>query len=114
MQKRAKALLIPIEVKKSVAYRDEVNGWPCCFWCGAPAPSSSPLAFSNAHYIARSQGGLGIEKNIITLCPICHKTFDQPSTDDQVRTSVLMKEHIGKYLKNHYPNWQEKDLVYKK
>lgn len=112
--KRAKALQIPTAVKRAVAARDEVNGWTCCFWCREPAPSADPLAYSNAHYIARSKGGLGIEQNIITLCPRCHKTFDQPSTDDQVRTSISMKEYIGKYLRDCYPGWCEEDLVYKK
>lgn len=30
----------------------------------------SSYAMPNAHYIARAQGGLGIEENIVTLCLI--------------------------------------------
>ena len=111
MQKRTKALQIPIEVKKAVAERDKVNDWTCCVYCGLPAPSEAPLAFSNAHYIARSQGGLGIEENILTLCPNCHKAFDQ-SSDAGVRQ--YLKEIFKAYLESKYENWREDDLVYKK
>lgn len=111
MQKRTKALAIPISVKKAVAQRDAVDGWPCCVYCGIPAPTEAPLAFSNAHYIARSQGGLGIEKNTLTLCPICHKEYDQ-SPDAGKRQ--YLKEIFKNYLSSIYKNWREEDLVYKK
>ena len=73
---RTKALEIPKEVKEAVAERDMY----CCIWCGKPAPTTNPLAFSNAHYIPRSQGGLGIEENILTLDWECHLRYDQSIT----------------------------------
>ncbi len=51
MSKRSKACDISPKVKKKVWERDN----HCCIICG------SPYAMPNAHYIARSQGGLGIE-----------------------------------------------------
>ena len=105
---RTQALEIPIEVKKKVAERDSIDGHPCCIWCGKPAPSSNPLAFSNAHYIPRSQGGLGIEQNTLTLDWECHLKYDQTEMHER------MKEFFKSYLKTKYPDWDEKNLVYKK
>ena len=62
MSKRSKACDISMEVKKKVWERDEHK----CVIC------HNPYAKPNAHYIARSQGGLGIEENIVTLCLRCH------------------------------------------
>lgn len=106
--KRTKALEIPIEVKKKVAERDSIDGHPCCIWCGKPAPTSNPLAFSNAHFVSRGQAGLGIEENILTLCWECHLRFDQ-STDREE-----MKSFFRCYLKSKYPDWDDENLIYKK
>lgn len=107
-KKRTKSLEIPIKVKKAVAERDSVEMWACCLWCGRPAPTDNPLAFSNAHYIARSQGGLGIEENILTLCPYCHASFDNSENRE------TMKRILKNYLKSKYSDWDEKKLIYKK
>ena len=107
MKKRTKELSIPIKVKETVAKRDSFDGWPCCLLCGTPAPSEYPLAFSNAHYIRRSQGGLGIEENILTLCPDCHRWFDESG-------EKRLMEKFAKYLQGCYPKWDEEELRYKK
>lgn len=108
MNNRTKALAIPQAVKRAVAERDSAGGWPVCIYCGRPAPTDSPLAFSNAHYIARSQGGLGIAPNILTLCPTCHAAYDQ--TDRRAE----LREYFRAYLKSIYNDWREEALVYKK
>ena len=105
---RTKALEIPLEVKKAVAERDSVDGWACCICCGKPAPTENPLAFSNAHYISRGQGGLGIEENILTLCWKCHMRYDQSTERDN------MKAFFREYLEGKYPEWEEEKLFYKK
>lgn len=92
--KRTKALEIPPRVKKKVLERD---GW--CIWCGRQG-------LPNAHYIARSQGGLGIEQNILTLCPDCHRRYDQTVHRKE------MREYFRNYLKEQYPNWDESTLIY--
>lgn len=107
-KKRTKGLEIPIKVKQAVAERDSCEGHPCCLWCGKPAPTTNPLAFSNAHYIARSQSGLGIEENILTLCPDCHGRYD--NGDNRATMRVIFKC----YLKGKYSDWDEGDLVYVK
>jgi 5-methylcytosine-specific restriction endonuclease McrA len=108
MHERTKALGITIAAKEAVADRDSFDGWPCCLLCGTPAPVNNRLAFSNAHYISRAQGGLGREDNILTLCPDCHRRYDQ-STDRE-----KLKRFFKRYLIEQYPNWKEENLYYKK
>ena len=104
---RTEALSIPRLVKNLVARRDSVDGWPCCILCGKPAPSRHILGFSNAHYISRAQGGLGIEKNILTLCWDCHQAYDGPERN-------TLRPILRRYLREHYDDWNEEDLTYKK
>ena len=108
MHTRTKALGITIAVKEAVADRDSFDGFPCCILCGSPAPVNNRLAFSCCHYISRSQGGLGVEENILTLCPGCHRRYDQ--TTDR----AMLQPFFGRYLKEHYHDWDETKLVYKK
>lgn len=104
---RTQALSIPMDVKKAVALRDACDGWPCCVLCGTPAPSGNTTGFSNAHYISRAQGGLGVEENILTLCPRCHRGYDG---DDKEH----LKPVLRRYLRECYQNWDEENLVYKR
>ena len=97
MHKRTKALSIPPEVKQAVYERDEGS----CVICGR---AGNP----NAHFIARSQGGLGIEENIVTLCPNCHRDYDISEKRSFYRE--LIREHLD----THYPNFSDEDRVYKK
>ena len=97
--KRTKAVDITQKVKKIVWERDN----HCCIICG------SPYAMPNAHYLSRGQHlGLGIEKNIVTLCINCHRAYDQSTEREKY------KEFIKNYLMSKYADWNEKDLVYRK
>jgi len=102
--RRAKAVAIPTKVKKRVAERDEIDGWTCCVNCG------SPNGLPEAHYIARSDGGLGIEQNIVTLCRDCHNKFDFGRREERIEIG----NHIKEYFMSIYPDWNEEDLIYKK
>ena len=95
--KRTKALAIPESVKRAVYERD---GGRCvlCSRFGEP----------NAHFIARSHGGLGIEENIVTLCPECHRRYDQTTDRKWIR------EYLQDYLVRQYPGWDVTKLIYKK
>jgi hypothetical protein len=106
MRKDTKARDFSRKAKEQIAERDSIDGWPCCVRCGAAAPA--PLAFSNAHFIARSQGGLGIPENGLTLCPECHRRYDQTTE------RKAMREYFRKYLLEKYPGWKEEDLIYRK
>lgn len=96
--KRTKALDIPPVVKRRVWERD--GG--CCILCG------SPHAMPNAHYIARSQSGLGIERNVVTLCIRCHDAYDKTTDRKAIR------QRIKDYLISKYEDWNENELYYKK
>lgn len=106
MRKDTKARSIPKHVKEAVAERDCCDGWPCCINCGRPAPPERQTAFSCAHFVSRAQGGLGIEENILTLCPECHRRYDQTTEREELRS--FFREH----LKSKYPNWDEEKLYY--
>ena len=106
--RRTEKLAISRVVKAQVANRDSWGGWPCCVLCGLPSPADDPLAFSNAHYIPRSHGGLGTEENILTLCPACHRKFDQSGSRDAIR------KLLRRYLQEQYETWNEEDLIYRK
>ncbi len=108
MRKDTKARDFNRSAKLQIADRDSIGGWPCCINCGQPAPAEAPTAFSNAHFISRAQGGLGIPENGLTLCPGCHRRYDQ-STERSA-----MREFFREYLKSKYPDWDEKNLYYRK
>ena len=107
MKKQTKALAIPKAVKDAVYLRD--NGR--CVLCG------STLGEPVAHVVRRSQGGMGIEKNIVTLCPFCHQAYDEGTTlwrfgKGTTRESLYC--HLVAHLKRFYPDWNRADMIYRK
>lgn len=100
MNTRTKFTNISQDTKKKVYERD--NG--CCILCGKPVYES----LANAHIIPRSKGGLGIEENIVTLCPECHHDFDQSTKRKQIY------EIIKRYIVKCYQGWTEEKMIYKK
>lgn len=101
MSKRSKACEISPKTKEIVWERDNHK----CVICGKYVT----VACANAHYIKRSQGGLGIEQNIVTLCLKCHYE------EDFGKDTKLYEEMIKKHLKGHYgSSWNISDLIYKK
>ncbi len=107
MRNDTKARAISKQVKIRVAARDSIEDWPCCVFCGRPSPDGG-IEWSNAHYISRAQGGLGIEENILTLCPDCHRAYDQTTEREEMRA------YFREYLMDHYPEWDEQKLVYRR
>lgn len=63
----------------------------------------------NAHYISRAHGGLGIEKNVVTLCFKCHHNYDNGKDKD---LSERIKKKIEYHLNYHYPNWKMYTIKY--
>ena len=106
MRKDTKARDFDRKAKEAIAERDSIDGWPCCVNCGAAAPA--PLAWSNAHFIARSQSGLGVPENGLTLCPECHRRYDQTTARAE------MRGYFREYLSSIYEDWDETKLYYKK
>ena len=99
--RRTKATDITKALRQTVALRD--NGR--CIYCGKVVP----IACSNAHFIKRSQGGLGIPENIVTLCPECHYE------EDFGQNCKEYEDFIEEYLKEYYgKSWNKESLIYKK
>lgn len=96
--KRAKAVDIPQKVKKAVWKRDGRR----CVLCG------NPEAMPNAHVIPRSQGGLGIEENVVTLCMRCHDALDH------TMARKILHARLVSYLRGIYPGWDGIEKVYRK
>ena len=96
--KRSKETDISDEVKQIVYERD--GG--LCIKCHRPG-------IPNAHYKRRSQGGLGIPENVVTLCQKCHNKFDDGFYREEIGN------YIAEYLKSIYgASWRETDLIYNK
>ena len=90
---------ISSKVKKIVWARDNER----CIFCG------SHYAMPNAHAIkSRANGGLGIEKNIVTACIVCHNAMDQSIA----RPRYL--KYAREYLENIYGPIDESEVVYDK
>lgn len=98
MHKRTKMVAIPPKVRQEVENRDGHR----CIFC------NSSNCRGEAHYIGRAQGGLGVPKNIITVCQSCHREMDNGKNTQRYR------EIAKKYLMSKYPDWDEEDLVFNK
>ena len=95
---RTKATSIPPKVREEVEERDKHR----CIFCG------STDARGEAHFVRRSQGGLGIPQNILTVCRKHHRLLDEGPNKE------WYQEKAREYLKSMYPDWDEKELVYNK
>lgn len=86
-----------------------------CIFCARQyhMKSSSPYAYQIPdimHYINKSQGGLGIPENGVLGCRYHHSLLDNGNRGLREQMLQMMREH----LKQHYPNWDESQLYYKK
>lgn len=100
VSKMAKACDISQETKEVVWERDNHK----CIFCGKHVP----VGCANSHYIPRSQGGLGIEQNIVTACPECHHEQDNGLNTEYYELKTK------RYLQSHYGDLLEINLIYKK
>lgn len=95
--KRTKATSIPKSVKEKVLKRDGGR----CIICGR-------MGYPNAHLVKRSQGGMGVEENIVTLCPECH------IEEDMGPNCRSYERKIEEYLEKQYPGWTRDKVTYNK
>lgn len=97
---RTKACSIPESVKLEVWNRDNHQ----CVFCKKTVPHRC----ANSHIIPRSQGGLGIPENIITVCPECHHEQDNGKNTEYYDKLAKL------YIENIYKNWEKEKVIYKK
>ena len=98
VSKRSKACDISPMVRNEVLKRDNCQ----CIICG------EKHNLQIAHYISRGRLGLGIPQNLATMCVHCHFSYDNGKYHNEI------KEAFEDYLKAHYDDWNEKELIYKK
>ena len=79
----------------------EPDGYRCVY-CGR---TDRPIEL--AHFISRTRGGLGVPKNLISLCGDCHRDYDGARHSE-------IQPFLAEYLKSKYPDWNENDLIYQK
>ena len=104
--KRTSGTAISYDVKMKVFQRDRGR----CVVCG-----SLYNVEANAHFIPASEGGLGIEENIVTLCNHqsqnkCHVKFDFGTDEERETIRNIIQEHLLK----HYPKWSRDKVELKK
>lgn len=99
--RRTKALSISAAVRERVRERDG-----CCVLCFLKRGIFNARGLECAHYISRGQSGLGIEENLVMLCPSCHKETDQSEKREANR------EMIAEHLRNIYESWDEISKTY--
>lgn len=104
--RRSKATDISPKVKQAVWERDHGR----CVVCGC-----TRNVMPNAHFLSRSQGGLGIEENIVTLCTgltnnNCHYRYDNGDRTEREE----LKAKIEDYLRSKYPSWNIEKITYRR
>lgn len=100
MKRETKSTAIPASVRLAVWLRDGQE----CVLCGRPVP----VECGNAHIVRRSQGGRGIEQNLFTACPRCHKDHDEG------QNAKILQLQIIKYITALYPGWSRESVTYHK
>lgn len=80
----------------------------CCVLCRLKTGQRNGYKLQCAHYISRGQGGMGIEQNLVMLCPNCHRRTDQTNERDG---NLNM---IAGYLRTKYPGWDDIAKTYNK
>lgn len=100
MRSETKATQIPRSVKLAVWTRDGQR----CAICGRAVPWTC----ANAHIVRRSQGGRGVEQNVFTACPICHRDHDEG------KYAKILQAQIIDYIKTLYPGWTRESVTYRK
>lgn len=78
-------MAIPAKVRNKVLARDSFDGWPCCVYCGEPAPG-----LHLHHVIRRSQGGTDTVDNLVALCFGCHMALH----DGDIKIEDFVKDYI--------------------
>lgn len=111
MNRSTKQHQFSTKTRKKIRERDN----NACIFCtmGYPAKDATWIDLQPAdimHYIPRSQGGLGIEQNGAVGCRYHHSLMDNGNKG--LRPDMLMR--FENYLRNIYPGWDKKDLIYDK
>lgn len=108
MHRQTKATSIPQGTKVEVNRRDGGR----CIICGAPGGP-------HCHIVRRSQGGMGVTQNIVTLCGECHYALDEGLFLGRLKPLGLnsrqdVEDYVIDYIKGFYPDWTRESVTYHK
>ncbi len=111
MNRSTKQHQFSTKTRKKIRERDN----NACIFCtmGYPAKGATWIDLQPTdimHCIPKSQGGLGIEQNGAVGCRYHHSLMDNGNKG--LRPDMLMR--FENYLRNIYPGWNKKDLIYDK
>ncbi len=105
--KQTKAREFSAKARKEIKARDGD-----CIFCKMGYHMAPEAGYLNSimHYIPRSKNGLGVPQNGAVGCQYHHTMLDN---GNQGRREEML-EIFREYLKEQYPDWDEKKLVYTK
>lgn len=105
MNKMTKACDFPDAVRKRIVERD--GG---CIFCKMGYDIRKECGYGQQimHYIPRSHGGKGVEKNGAVGCLYHHGNLDNSPKRAE------MKALFAKYMRLQYDDWNEDELIYSK
>lgn len=111
MTKRTQALQFDTKTKYEVWKRDHGS----CIFCRINYHMQCTDVFELGvmdimHFIPKSSGGMGIEKNGAVGCRYHHHLLDNGSQGLRMEMLAIFENH----LRDHYKNWNSDDLLYKK
>lgn len=109
--KQAKAREFSAKARKRIRERDNNT----CIFCvrNYNMERATPAGLymkSIMHYIPRAQNGLGIEENGALGCQYHHEMMDNGNMNRRGEMLGIFRD----YLRQQYPDWNEKKLVYSK
>lgn len=99
------------DTRRLIVFRDEGQ----CIFCARRyhMENKDPLLYQIKdimHFINKSQGGLGIQKNGAVGCRYHHMLLDNGSKGLRAEMIEIFRDH----LRSKYKEWDERDLVYHK
>lgn len=105
--KQAKAREFSAKAREEIKNRDRG-----CIFCkiGYHMGPEAGYYLSIMHYIPRSRNGLGVPENGAVGCQYHHTLMDNGNQGLREEMLEIFREH----LKEHYPEWDEKKLIYTK
>lgn len=109
--KRTETVQFSQKTKEKIYYRDNMQCIFCSMGYCNECKSGMLLQIKDImHFIPKSQGGKGIEQNGAVGCRYHHDLMD--NGDKGLREDMLKK--FEAYLRSIYPDWNKKNLFYKK
>lgn len=109
MNRQTREKIFKSEVRKHILLRD--SG---CIFCKVgrweiPEDYGKRI-LDIAHIVNRSQGGLGIKENGVTLCRNHHQLLDNGNKGWRGE----MQQYMEEYMRQWYPEWNRDKLLYRK